>query len=111
MTKDRYLEMCEQLGHEPSDEKMPPDIDDFPTIVQLAFIIFNSLGDRVYPEVGYTGKDYSNLQFYIDIYQIEEVELLLQILTWLDQRAIKKSSEEIKRQMEKLKREAKSGKK
>jgi hypothetical protein len=104
MTKEKYFEVQEQLGKEPDPEKIPPDLDDFPEIVQNAMIIFNSLGDRVYPDVGYIGKDYTNLPHYIKIYYIDDVEFLLEILNWLDNRAIKKSSELIKREMDKLKR-------
>ena len=29
MTRDRYLEMCEQMGNEPVEEEIPPDTEDF----------------------------------------------------------------------------------
>ena len=32
MTKDQYLEMCEQTGEEVDWDRCPPDIEDFPTI-------------------------------------------------------------------------------
>jgi len=104
MTRDKYLDLCEQLDKEPSDLEIPPDWEDFPTIVQQAINTFNLMGDRVYPEIGYTGKDYSTLRYYIDIYEIEDTELFLEIISWLDSRAIKKSSEDLKRQYDKLKR-------
>lgn len=106
MTKDRYLTICEQLGKEPSEKEMPPDIYDFPEIVQLSFHIFSMLGDRVYPDIGYIGKDYTNLKLFIELYGVENVELLLEILNWLDQRAIKKSSEQLKRELDKIKRKS-----
>lgn len=106
MTKDRYLEMCEQLGKEPDPEEMPPDMEDFPEIVQISIVIFNYLGDRVYPDIGYVGKDYTNLPILIDIYGVEDVELLLSIVGFLDSRAIQKSSEALKQEREKLKRKS-----
>ena len=109
MTRDKYLEMMEQLNQEPVDEEIPPDFEDLPDIVVLAINTFNSLGDRVYPEIGYVGKDYTNLPFFIDIYGIEDTEFFLEILSWLDSRAIKKSSEAMKKEYEKLKRKS-SGK-
>ena len=109
MTRDKYLEMMEQLNQEPVDEEIPPDFEDLPDIVVLAINTFNSLGDRVYPEIGYVGKDYTNLPFFIDIYGIEDTEFFLEILSWLDSRAIKKSSETMKKEYEKLKRQS-SGK-
>jgi hypothetical protein len=104
MTRNKYLDMCEQLEQEPIEEEIPPDWHDFPEIVRDAINTFNQLGDRVYPEIGYVGKDYANAKFYIDVYDIEDIEFFLEILTWLDSRAIKKSSEELKRQYDKLKR-------
>lgn len=105
MTRERYLEMCEQMGNEPVEEEIPPDIEDFPSIVNEAVNTFNMLGDRIYPEIGYVGKDYTNLNHYIDLYGIEDKEYFLHLLSWLDARAIKKSSEEIKRQYDKMKRQ------
>ena len=109
MTQDRYLEMCEQLGKDPDPEEIPPDIADLPEIVQIAMAIFNSLGDRAYPDIGYLGKDYTNLPILIKIFAVEDKELLLDILNFLDSRAIKQSSEALKREREKLKRKG-SGK-
>jgi len=104
MTQDRYLEMMEQLGRDPIPEEMPPDITDLPEIMQVALSTFNMLGDRVYPDIGYVGKDYTNLKHYIEIHNIEDIEFFLEILNWLDSRAIKKSSEQLKQEMEKAKR-------
>ena len=110
MTRDRYFELCEQMGNEPILEEIPPDWDDLPEIVVYAVNTFNLLGDRIYPEIGYTGKDYTNLSHYIELYEIEDKEFFLQILSWLDSRAIKKASEEMKKQYEKAKRQANRGK-
>lgn len=106
MTRDRYFTMVEQMGTEPVDSEIPPDLDDLPDIVINAISTFNSLGDRVYPEVGYTGKDYTNLPFFIEMYDLgsTDIEYFLDILNWLDGRAIKKSSEQMKKEYEKLKR-------
>ena len=70
MTKERYLEMEEQLGREPNPDNCPPGIEDFPDSVSESIQIFNYLGDRVYPEIGYMGKDYTNLPILI-IYKIK----------------------------------------
>ena len=104
MTRNKYLDMCEQLEQEPKDDEIPPDWEDFPEIVRDAINTFNQLGDRVFPEIGYVGKDYANVQYYIEVYRIDDIEFFLEILSWLDSRAIKKSSEELKRQYDKLKR-------
>jgi hypothetical protein len=106
MTRDKYLTVCEQLGKEPNPEKMPPDLDDFPPMVQEAINTFNMLGDRIYPDIGYVGKDYTNLPVYLELYEVEDKEFFLQILSWLDARAIKRSSEQMKKEHEKLKRKS-----
>jgi len=104
MTRDRYFTMCEQMGKEPDEDEIPPDMDDFPYIVAEALTTFSSLGDRVYPDIGYMGKDFTNLSYYIDIYGVEDKELFLEILTFLESRAIKQSQDQLKREREKLKR-------
>lgn len=105
MTQERYFELCEQLGKEPDLTEMPPDVSDFPIEVQLSINIFNSLGDRVQSEIGYIGKDYTNLPILLEIYEIEDKDLVLDVLLYLDSRAIKKSSEAMKKERDKLKRQ------
>jgi hypothetical protein len=104
MTRNKYLDMCEQLGKEPSDREIPPDWEDFPEIVQEAINTFNSLGDRIFPDVGYTGKDYTNLPHFLKLYEITDIEFFLEIISWLDSRAIRQSQEQLKREHDKLKR-------
>ena len=98
--------MQEQLGQEIDLDRMPKDIGDFPDIVVLAINTFNRLGDRVYPEIGYIGKDYTNLKLYMDLYGIDtqDEDFFLELLEWLDARAIKKSAEQLKREYDKMKR-------
>lgn len=105
MTQERYFEMCRQLGKEPIEEEIPPDMADLPEVAQIGIVIFNILGDRVFPEIGYIGKDYTNLPVLMEIYGVEDnKELLLDVLSFLDSRARKQSSEALKREREKLKR-------
>ena len=104
MTKDRYLEMMEQLGKEPIEKEIPPDYEDFPQVVLDAIETFNGLGDRIYPDIGYVGKDYTNLPYYVQLHKIDSMDLFLQILLKLDAEAIKLSSERLKREYDKAKR-------
>ena len=104
MTRERYFKMCEQLGQEPNLEEIPPDIEDFPEIAVQAMSTFSSLGDRVFPDIGYMGKDFTTLPYYLDMYDIEDNELFLELLTYLESRAIKTSQDQLKREREKLKR-------
>ena len=104
MTRDKYLEMMDQLGKEPVEEEIPPDWEDFPEIVLDALNTFNMLGDRMYPDVGYVGKDYTNLNHFIELFDNQDKLFFMELLSWLDSRAIKKSQEHLKREYDKLKR-------
>ena len=104
MTKSRYLEMMEQLGNDPIESEIPPDAEDFPDIVLEAIETFNSMGDRIYPEIGYIGKDYTNLSYYMKIFKVEDEDLFLSILLKLDAEAIDMSQKRLKSEMDKAKR-------
>ena len=74
MTKDQYLRMCEQTGEEIDWEKCPPDLEDFPESIYTALNIYHSMGSRVQAEIGYIGKDFTNLSLLYKFYYIEEYE-------------------------------------
>jgi hypothetical protein len=105
MTKDQYLMMCEQTGQEIEWEKCPPDWEDFPQVVITTFNIFHSLGDRIYPDVGYIGKDFTNFNFLLKYYQVEtyQIEFIFNTILWLDSRAIQSSQKRIKSEMDRMK--------
>jgi len=96
--------MCEQMEQEPIEDEIPPDWEDFPELVHSALNTFNMLGNRVYPEIGYMGKDYTNLPYFIEQYEPDDKEFFLVLLDWLDSRAIKSSQDQLKREHDKLKR-------
>tara|TARA_R100000656_G_scaffold108024_1_gene80148 strand:- start:139 stop:462 length:324 start_codon:yes stop_codon:yes gene_type:complete len=106
MTKDQYLRMVEQTGEEIDWERCPPDIEDFPESVLTAISIYNSLGDRIYPDVGYTGKDFTNLPLLYDSYFVEEHEKdwIFELLLFLDSYNIKESHKRLKSEMDRIKR-------
>ena len=107
MTKDQYLRMVEQTGEEIDWEKCPPDMEDFPDSVGTAIQIYNSLGDRNYPEIGFTGKDFTNLDLLLDLYYINtkvEKDFIMELLLLIDKQQIKQSQDAIKAQYKKLKK-------
>ena len=106
MSKDQYLRMCEQTGEEINWEKCPPEIEDFPTSILTALNIFESLGIRVYPDVGYVGRDYTNLDLLYKVYFVEkhEEDWIFELLLFLDSRAIQESQKRMKAEMDKIKR-------
>jgi hypothetical protein len=105
MTKDQYLMMCEQTGEEINWEKCPPDWEDFPNIVIDTISIFNSMGDRVYPDIGYIGKDFTNFQFLLKYYNIDnnQIDFVLDTILWLDNRTIEKSQKRMKAEYDRMK--------
>jgi len=107
MTRDKYFSMCDQLNQEPNPTRIPPDLEDFPVDVQKALIIFNKLGDRVVADIGYLGKDYTQLPVYFDAYNITNKRLCLEVLLRLDSRLIKNSADKMKAEREKIKRQNK----
>jgi len=104
MTKERYFEICSQMGEEPNPDRVPPDVEDFPLDVQRALILFNKLGDRVLPDIGYLGKDYSQVPTLMEVYEVEDKKLFLEALLRLDARLIEKSQAEMKAARERLKK-------
>lgn len=110
MTKEKYLNLCEQLNQAPKEEKCPPGVEDFPLPVQQAIDVFNRLGDRVYPDIGYMGKDYTALQLHMKVAGIENEDIFLEALVRLDAFMIERSAEQLKRARESAKNKA-NGKK
>lgn len=109
MTKDRYFDMMDQLGREPVEKDIPPDFEDLPQIAIDALEVYGRLGDRVVPDIGYLGKDFTLLEQYMELYLVDNKELFMEVLLWLDQRSITKSAEAVQKEREKLKRKT-SGK-
>lgn len=105
--KRKYLLVQQELGLEPDPEKIPMGFEDLPEDGQLAVSIFGKLGNRVYGDVGFTGKDYTNLPILISLYNICDVGLLLELLTLLDHHYIDKNQKQIKKMHDDTKRKVK----
>lgn len=83
VTKATYFEICEQLGTEPIDSEIPVELDDFPSEVQQAFMIYFRLRDEWDGMSGsYMGKSFVGLQDVLDIYQIAK-EDRQSLLDWI----------------------------
>ena len=106
MSKDTYLSMVEQMGKEVDLDEMPPGLEDFPDIAIDAINVFNSLGDRVFPEIGYIGKDYTSLPLYLEIHKVEDKELFTVILLRLDAAAIEEAQKQLKAEYDRIKRKS-----
>lgn len=101
MNKAKYLEVCSLFGDEPDMDKMPPDMEDFPTYVIHALNIFNSLPDMYTGgmEPIYCGKDLGSLQVLLDLYEVpkEEKMLCFDIIRFIDNRARTHAMDKAKR--------------
>ena len=107
MTKDQYLRMVEQTGEEIDWDRCPPEGSDFPLSVSNAVNIFHSLGDRIYGDVGYVGKDFTTLTLLMQLYGVEtakEKDWLIELLLHLERRTITESQKRMKAEMDKIKR-------
>jgi hypothetical protein len=99
--------MVEQTGEEIDWERCPPEWDDFPDSVATAMEIFNSLGDKVYPEIGFVGKDFTNINMLYtlhDIYHNKEKDWTLELLLHLERGAIDRSQKQLRAAYEKAKK-------
>ena len=106
MSKDQYLEMCEQMGQEPDWEKCPPEWEDFPEVIINAINIYYSLGNKVYPDIGFVGKDYTKFDFLLKRYKIEEhqIDYVFEVLTYMENREVEASQRKLKAEYDKMKR-------
>ena len=107
MNKAQYLRMIEQTGEEIDWDRITPDSEDFPDSVITAVNIYRSLGDRVYPDIGFIGKDYTNLPLLYKLYYInEEIEQdwIFELLLEIDGITIAASQKRLASEYDKIKR-------
>ena len=98
--------MVEQTGEEIDWERCPPELSDFPDSVLDSLNIFYSMGNKVYPEIGYVGKDYSNRKVLFELYKIEEyqIEWIMELLLFLENETVSESQRQLKAEYDKMKR-------
>jgi hypothetical protein len=72
MTQEQYFAMCEQMGWEPRDEEIPPDLSSLSYDSQIAMVLFNLLSDRIEGMSGtWLGKEFSSLETFMNIYEVD----------------------------------------
>jgi len=106
MTKDQYLRMVEQTGEEIDWKRCPDELGDFPDSVIDALNIFHSLGNKVYPEIGYIGKDYTNTDILFELYNIKKYQKdwIMELLLFLEGHTVDESQRKLKAEYDKVKR-------
>lgn len=109
---ETYIEMAESYGREINWDEVPPRLEDMDSIVIESFNVYGLLADNIGDMSGtYFGKVYTGITEIMDILRVEpeQRELVLSIVTWLDNRTTKKLAE--KRRREEAKAKQKSGRK
>jgi hypothetical protein len=106
MTKEQYLMMCEETGQEIDWNKCPVEWEDFPAPVIDAVNIYQILGNRIYPEIGFIGKDFTNFNFLLEQFNISELftEFTFEIVTFMENRQIDLSQRKLKAEYNKIKK-------
>lgn len=106
---DKYLMICEQLGEEPDPEKMPPEMEDFPHEVQMAFFIYSLMPDRFEGMSGtYMGKDWAALLPLLEIYEIENKKEVVLFLKHIENEHSTQLNTEQKRKQDAKMRQSKA---
>jgi len=99
--------MVEQTGEEIDWDRCPPDAEDFPESVLTALNIYNSLGNKIFPDVGFVGKDYVLLDYLLKSYNIEseqQKDWVFELLSHMENNDVAESQRKIKSEYEKIKR-------
>lgn len=97
ITKEQYLKLMEQRGQEPDPKKIPLEFDDLSPDTQIAFSIYHRLGNRVDGNVGFVGKDYTNLPYFVEAYEINDKLYLLDLLVAIEVHYIKENQKAVEK--------------
>ncbi len=104
----KYLAICEQLGEEPDPEKMPTEMEDFPSEVQEAFLVHSCLPDRWDGMSGmFMGKDWSALGTLLDVFEVEDHRTTVYFLKAIDDRNSNSINEKVTQRQKAAERSAK----
>jgi hypothetical protein len=88
MTRDKYLDMCLELGTEPLEHEIPVELDDFALEAQHCLLIYKTLRDEWdYMNGNYIGKNLSGIFQLFEVYEIDRQDwkFYLEIIHLIDQ--------------------------
>ena len=89
---------------------MPLETSDFPSEVQVAFFIFGLLEDRWEGMSGtYMGKQWTNLEYFFNLYQVEERKTILYIMKMWENILVSFRSDKANKQRKAEERKSSSG--
>jgi len=81
MSQDQYIDMCEQMGWEIDESQMPKEPSTLSFEVQQALRLLNVLPDKWEGMSGtWLGKDYAGLDAILQIYEIDDVRTVFELL-------------------------------
>lgn len=107
---DIYFEICEQKGIDPDPEEMPPTMEDYPSEVQVAFLLHELLPDRWEGTAGfYMGKEMSSLGTLLDVYEVKDKKTVIYFLKHIESRFSKQINEDLERKRKAQERRGKAG--
>ena len=110
--RQKYYDICEQLGQEPDPTQMPLEPSDFPEEVQVAFFMFSLLPDHWEGMSGtYMGKYWDGIDYFFKLYDIQEPKVILYIMKLYENEIVKYKYDkaEQQRKREERKRKQPSG--
>lgn len=85
MTKDAYLEMCEQLGSTPDEHEIPVEFSDLPLEVEQAYHVYNLLPDKIDSFNGvYYGKQLEVAPNMLEFLEIDSKKDIFKIIIIID---------------------------
>jgi len=111
LSYDSYIDICEQRGIEPDPDEMPPTIGDYPSEVQVAFLLHDLLPDRWDGMSGsYFGKDMAALGTLLDVWKVEDKQSCIYFIKHIEAHNTQKINKELERDRKARENRAKAGK-
>lgn len=85
MTREAYLDMCEQLGGEPNINELPIELSDMPIEVELAYNVYNLLPDKIDSFNGvYYGKELDKAPLMLEFLEIQSKKDVFKLIIIID---------------------------
>jgi hypothetical protein len=85
MTKEAYLDMCEQLGSQPQEKEIPVMLEDMPIDIELAYNVYNLLPDKIDSFNGvYYGKELDKAPLMLEFLEIQSKKDIFKIIIIID---------------------------
>jgi len=77
MTREQYLDMCQEIGSEPIEDEIPVEVDDLTVQSQQVIEIFNYLPDEWGSMGGYQGKKLDNFPIIFELFEVPKTNWIL----------------------------------